>query len=1032
MYPSLFNGSVGKCAVRTLLLVGLCLSILACATETVYAQHFYHINKTNGLPSDKVYSFLQDRLGYLWIATDKGVIKYNGYDAHLYNKSEGLPTDDIWAMTDDNSGRVWLGGASGQFGYINNKKYQKAILHNITGTIFPYYLHRFDSGIIFSSPYIGRGTTHSICVSKKDTIFPYTVDHSILYGTDTTFVEAHIHLNSKGELHAASDYFYHVTNLKSIAYPPLKLNIKRNKSAQLFIDYSYNNGQRCFLFDHTFIFYTPGIFNYFLLLDANTSLSDTIRLSTYKDSSQIEYISYSIDRANEHRLFVYTNKRCHVFDFKAVPDLVYSFDFAKIETATKDHRKVLQYLPLPLWDTVVATSNDGVFILPKNTTDNFEKHTNLLLSGYNCVGRVYDSVTYWWNPEQKKLLHICHTSVIHSYDLKGYSINNIIEYNTDTLLVLGAFNHFFTLKDHRFHSINIGKFGAAVKRLFAYKPRGNYILSNIGAYYKHPNYNTDTVNINYVAIDRFRDATYDLYYQKMMVWHDTKLLIFDEKEKINYSAGQITNSNSALIEKVCTEPLFGNVFLKTTDDVLFLDPKSGITTSLNASVNYKNSTIDVWENYFIVLGDFGVSFHRIEGKGKVSSPISYLNVKKSMYKEIHSHSIAMGVVTLQTDAGVYTVKLPHAEEFNNAKNYNVPYRIILQDNHERVLNSGDTVRLANDTRILYADVVNPLGNGTLRIYYRFAEAKEWTKCNGNEIVRPNYITADNFYRFEMYCEDDGWRSDITKATLWVQPTWWQKRSTKYLLWAGGILLMIVVVSVSVAVTNRLVLRGQQKRQMQMELELKAIYAQINPHFIFNALTSAMLLIKKNRMDEAYTHVAKFSRLLRSYLNSSRNKYISIADEVANLTNYMELQQTRFKDRFESIISLEDTLDTHKLIPSLLIQPFVENAINHGILPSEHTGRIEITFRTIKDGIQCTISDNGVGREASRLLYGNRDPTHGSYGNLLIKDLVKVFDKYEEMKINITYRDRKAPDAGTDVVIDITYVQETTNTINTRN
>jgi LytS/YehU family sensor histidine kinase len=228
------------------------------------------------------------------------------------------------------------------------------------------------------------------------------------------------------------------------------------------------------------------------------------------------------------------------------------------------------------------------------------------------------------------------------------------------------------------------------------------------------------------------------------------------------------------------------------------------------------------------------------------------------------------------------------------------------------------------------------------------------------------------------------------------------------------------------------MKAHAKKQLQMELELKAIYAQINPHFIFNALTSAMLLIKKNRMDEAYTHVAKFSRLLRSYLNSSRNKYISIADEVANLTNYMELQQARFKERFESIISLEDTLDTRKLIPTLLIQPFVENAINHGILPSERTGRVEIIFRTIKNGIQCTISDNGVGREASRALNRDKDPTQGSYGNLLIKDLIKVFDKYEEMKINITYQDRHAPNAGTDVIIDITYIQPKTDTINTRN
>ncbi len=206
----------------------------------------------------------------------------------------------------------------------------------------------------------------------------------------------------------------------------------------------------------------------------------------------------------------------------------------------------------------------------------------------------------------------------------------------------------------------------------------------------------------------------------------------------------------------------------------------------------------------------------------------------------------------------------------------------------------------------------------------------------------------------------------------------------------------------------------------MELELKSLYAQINPHFIFNTLNSALFMVRKNKMVEADIHISKFSKLLRSYLDSSRNKLITIQEEVINLKNYIELQQVRFSDIFEYNIQVDDTIDAAQVrIPSLLVQPFVENAINHGLLHRTEKGCLDIRFKqgNTTNSIICTITDDGVGRNKAKEMEAGEHKTK-SYGDELIKDLVRIFKTYENMNIEIKYTDITEPRSGTIVEISI--------------
>lgn len=205
----------------------------------------------------------------------------------------------------------------------------------------------------------------------------------------------------------------------------------------------------------------------------------------------------------------------------------------------------------------------------------------------------------------------------------------------------------------------------------------------------------------------------------------------------------------------------------------------------------------------------------------------------------------------------------------------------------------------------------------------------------------------------------------------------------------------------------------------MELELNSIYSQINPHFIFNTLNSGLHFIKKGRTTDAYDHIYKFSKLLRAYLASARNRYITLDAEIENLKNYIELQQTRFSHVFDYNIEVHH-IDNMKSIriPSLLLQPIVENAINHGLLPMDGKGYLHLSFVRKEDNVvECTIADNDIGRKRSKQLKTG-EPERESVGEKLLDELVTLFNEYEHMGIDISYHDKEEPLTGTIVIVKI--------------
>ena len=217
---------------------------------------------------------------------------------------------------------------------------------------------------------------------------------------------------------------------------------------------------------------------------------------------------------------------------------------------------------------------------------------------------------------------------------------------------------------------------------------------------------------------------------------------------------------------------------------------------------------------------------------------------------------------------------------------------------------------------------------------------------------------------------------------------------------------------------------QLQSVFQNELEkikMKALQAQMNPHFLFNCLNSIRLFYLKNETKKADAYITKFSRLLRLMLNHSHADFISLQEELDTLKLYIEFEQMRFRDKFEYNISIEKTVNTSNIqVQPLTIQPFVENAIWHGLMQSDKSGQLVINVKEANGFIKIIIEDNGIGRaKAKALKAGQNQIKIKSFGLNITKERMDLMQKtlHKEASFEITdIKNEQGESVGTRVVI----------------
>jgi LytS/YehU family sensor histidine kinase len=233
------------------------------------------------------------------------------------------------------------------------------------------------------------------------------------------------------------------------------------------------------------------------------------------------------------------------------------------------------------------------------------------------------------------------------------------------------------------------------------------------------------------------------------------------------------------------------------------------------------------------------------------------------------------------------------------------------------------------------------------------------------------------------------------------------------------ILVVLVGLVVVLIAFRLVLKGIKNRERQkqrlLEAEKRSLLSQMNPHFIFNSLNSIQHFIIQNDEFQANNYLTNFSSLIRRILENSKKNLISLNEEIATLTLYLDMEKLRFEEGFEYRIIRDQNIDyAETTIPPMMIQPFVENAIWHGLMPLESKGVLTITFSRIDGYFHCLICDNGIGREKAARLKGKKEP-HVATGMKNTHDRINLLNQINKKKIELNITDLKNSDetpAGT--------------------
>ncbi len=230
-------------------------------------------------------------------------------------------------------------------------------------------------------------------------------------------------------------------------------------------------------------------------------------------------------------------------------------------------------------------------------------------------------------------------------------------------------------------------------------------------------------------------------------------------------------------------------------------------------------------------------------------------------------------------------------------------------------------------------------------------------------------------------------------------TWW-------FIGLIALAILIAVVAIVYLYYQNVNIKNETRTQV-IEAEQAALRSQMNPHFIFNVLNSIQSFLGENDKKQAQNFLGKFSQLIRRTLDNSQYMFITLEEEIRSLNIYLQLEQMRFESKISYTIEVEEQIDPGKIrIPPMMIQPIIENSILHGITPSGHNGLIKVKFRIANQLLCCTVTDNGIGLSASA------GPTKKEHQSTAIANLRKRMDLLNRLyKTNATFEMKEIFDKG---------------------
>lgn len=298
------------------------------------------------------------------------------------------------------------------------------------------------------------------------------------------------------------------------------------------------------------------------------------------------------------------------------------------------------------------------------------------------------------------------------------------------------------------------------------------------------------------------------------------------------------------------------------------------------------------------------------------------------------------------------------------------------------------------------------GSSPLQYRYKLEGANEDWVYTSRSLVQYTTLPPGRYvFNVEAVNKDGVWSKNSAALDFTIHPPFWQRTWFRVTIILSFLLLALAIWLFSFYRIRQKSKRREAFNRKMAQIELQALRAQMNPHFLFNTLSSIQHYITLSKSEEAINYLSKFAKLMRVILENSQKPEIPIKDEIQALEIYLDLESLRFKNKFEYRIEIDPNLDVmYDQIPPLLIQPYVENAIMHGIMHLEKKGLIEIKIERSGDFMKVCVKDNGVGRARAKQF--DNQKMHKSRGMSITKDRLEIINASRKSNLSLKISDLK--------------------------
>lgn len=918
-----------------LLFFGLAFSQTLIA-QTDSQPYFRNYSTDDGLPSPEVHDIIQDRQGYIWIATDSGVSRFDGYKFKNFGAKEGLINNVVFYLEEDEEGKIWMQTMSGNMYYAEGDSIH-AYAYN---DLFQQYRSFLPNGFLISD---GEWSYFSLIhlgimkVNKKG-------DHEFINQTNPSML---VLLENPKLKHSLFSIVGNTT-LQRFGFP-INTSITDHQLAVYADSLSHQYG----------IYLQPGSTRSSGFSDFTHQLFDLRQeLGIFykhqlKKRFQLPAKAAEIDKIDS-TFWVGLNHKEGAWAFSNFSDLCeqeykrYLFGNS-ISAIYKDK----------LGGHWFGTLENGIYYAPNlqleviSSKDLYLKDRILSLHS-NTSGQLLAGTSkghlYLLNPGRsvKKILSVDGGI----FDFKFVDQSPSIWLSGQPLRVYqaGKIKTFsYTPGVRPSHSISTKKF------LPSKDGKVIYCLSSIGM----------------EIVDRKREeVVYSTFGSSNQMPFLTAFEDYRKRLWIGTANGLFEFKDGQLLPPPVDHPVFQiriEALDQTKDSTLVLGTKgSGLVLWKDSTINILDEgnglTSNMVENILIdpqqrIWAGTPNGLNIMQENEKTGEwSIRQVSMAHGLpSNEIHDLYYLEGWIYVATAAGL--VRLP----LNEKKTPKIPLPLM-----EKILVNGQSVPIGelNDLKHHERNIqlhfvgLNFKFKGNIPYRYRLNSNINWSYTYDRSV---NYAALEpGNYIFELQAQnEDGLWSSSAFTTFNISPPFWQYWWFRLGLIGSALSLIFYWYRLRL---SRIKKAAATEKQIN-NLQRSALQAQMSPHFIFNCLASIQQFIASGDKSNAMTYLSRFANLVRTTLNASTQFSVSLEEEIQVLENYLELEKLRLGNKFEYQIELDPTIDTFEVsVPPLLVQPFVENAITNSFAvedPSQ-VGRIKIIYRQINGYLHVAIRDNGSG------------------------------------------------------------------------